>query len=201
LGLYWRYRFRYANTFGKAAMARQFILSFIADNRPGLVDTLSGVVTESGGNWLESRMAHLAEKFAGIVQIELPDERQAELLRSRMAALESTGIVVAVSEVRQEQRRLESFLAIDLVGADHPGIVHDITHCLSLHRVSIELMDTSIQDAPMGGGKLFHAHIEARKPEDLNEEVLRNELEKLAAALVVDFELREIIAGQAAATV
>ena len=41
------------------------VLTVIGRDRPGLVDTLSGVVAEHGGNWEESRMAHLADRFAG----------------------------------------------------------------------------------------------------------------------------------------
>ena len=171
-------------------MKQQLILSFIADDRPGLVDDLSAVVTESGGNWLESRMAHLAEKFAGIVRIELPSEQQAELLRSRMKDLETSGIRVAIAEARHKRVIVKSMSVIDLVGPDQPGIIQDITHCLSVHGVGIELMDTSVEDAPMGGGKLFHAHIEVHIPEDVNEETLRDELEKLASALFVDLDLR-----------
>jgi glycine cleavage system regulatory protein len=178
-------------------MAMQLILSFIADDRAGLVDTLSEIVAKSGGNWLESRMAHLAEKFAGIVRVELPGEQQAEILRSAMAALETSGIRVVIAEARQDAGALDPILVIELVGPDHPGIVHDVTHCLSVNRASIEAMDTTIDDAPMGGGKLFHAHIEVRVPEELNEETLRDELEKLAAALVVDIDLHKAKAGEA----
>ena len=171
-------------------MTRQLILSIIADDRPGLVDELSAIVTEYGGNWLESRMAHLAEKFAGVVRIELPDEQQAELLRSRMATLEQSGIHVAVTEARQESVYSESTGVIDLVGPDQPGIIQDISHCLSTHQVSIESMDTTIEDTPMGGGKLFQAHFEVRIPNDLDEEILRGELEKLSNALLVNLDLR-----------
>jgi hypothetical protein len=45
-----------------------------AEDRPGLVEKLSEAVTEEGGNWLESRMAHLAEMFAGIVRVEIPGD-------------------------------------------------------------------------------------------------------------------------------
>ena len=47
-------------------MQTSFIITFIGDDRPGLVEQLSAAIEQSGGNWLESRMSHLAGKFAGI---------------------------------------------------------------------------------------------------------------------------------------
>jgi glycine cleavage system regulatory protein len=172
-------------------MAVQLILSFIANDRPGLVDQLSAAVTETGGNWLESRMAHMAEKFAGIARIEYGDRHQAHALKARLAALEAEGIRVSIDEARQERERESAALVINLVGPDHPGIVHDVTHCLATRRVSIETMDTHVIEAPMGGGVLFHAHMEVRCPLGLDENLLRDELEQIAGALMVDLSIQK----------
>ena len=172
-------------------MATQLILSFIADDRPGLVDSLSQAVTQMDGNWLESRMAHMAEKFAGVARVELPSADKAQALKARLMALESDGFRIFVEEARQEAERLGALLVFDLVGPDHPGIVQDVTHCLAANRASVEMMDTYVEDAPMGGGKLFHAHLEVRVPQDMPEEKLSGELEQLASALVVDLDIRK----------
>src|SRR5659263_720746 len=50
------------------------VLTVIGDDRPGLVDVLSGLVTAHGGSWEHSRMARLGGKFAGIVQVEVPEQ-------------------------------------------------------------------------------------------------------------------------------
>jgi glycine cleavage system regulatory protein len=50
-------------------MADTLIITFIAEDRPGVVEQLSEVVEANGGNWLESRMAHLAETFAGVARV------------------------------------------------------------------------------------------------------------------------------------
>ncbi|WP_457939374.1 glycine cleavage system protein R [Mesorhizobium sp. 10J20-29] len=172
-------------------MAAQYILSFIADDRPGLVDSLAQVVAELDGNWLESRMANMAEKFAGIARVELPNPDKAEALKTRLRALETDGFRILLAEARQATERLGAALVIDLVGPDHPGIVRDVTHCLAVHRVSVESMETHTEDAPMGGGALFHAHVEARLPADVTEEKLLRELEQLASTLVVDLHFRK----------
>ncbi|TCD14409.1 glycine cleavage system protein R [Oricola cellulosilytica] len=172
-------------------MSAQLILCFIAADKPGLVDALSKAISECGGNWLESRMAHMAEKFTGIIRVELPDRERAEGLMAQLATLERDGFNIMVSDAREQAEPTGSPLEIDLVGSDQPGIVQDITHCLATHRVSIEKMDTYTADAPMGGGILFHAHFDLRAPSGFDEAALHAELEQLANALMVDLDLHE----------
>src|SRR5260221_4354093 len=58
------------------------VLTLIGPDRPGLVEAVAGIVAEHGGNWLESRMTHLAGKFAGILRAQLPPERAAAALQA-----------------------------------------------------------------------------------------------------------------------
>jgi glycine cleavage system regulatory protein len=171
-------------------MTKQLILSFIADDRPGVVDRLSQAITGAGGNWLESRMAHMAEKFAGIVRVEFEDRMKAQALEPLLLALETEGIRVSVAQALKNERFGITHV-IELVGLDQPGIVREVTHCLAARGVSIETMDTHTDEAPMGGGVLFHARMEVRYPAGLDEDLLRNELEQIAQALMVDLNLKE----------
>ena len=111
-------------------MAKTLVLTFIADDRPGLVDRLSETVAEAGGNWLESRMAHLAEKFAGIAMVEIPAGKVAPLKKA-LAVLEEEGFHLTVEEAKAAVAEAGTLHTLDLVGPDHPGILHEITHCLA----------------------------------------------------------------------
>ncbi|MGI9430405.1 MAG: glycine cleavage system protein R, partial [Bythopirellula sp.] len=55
------------------------VLTVLGQDRPGLVDAIAQAVADHGGNWVESRMAHLAGHFAGILRVEV-DADQAEAL-------------------------------------------------------------------------------------------------------------------------
>ena len=55
-------------------MTTYLVLTAIGDDRPGLVESLSQVITENSGNWLESSMSQLAGKFAGILRVSVSDE-------------------------------------------------------------------------------------------------------------------------------
>lgn len=171
-------------------MAKTLVLSFIARDRPGVVERLSETVAREGGNWLESRMAHLAEKFAGVARIEIPDGKVAAL-KTALTALDEEGFQLMVEEAAEDAPPPGPLLNLDLVGPDHPGILRDISHCLAEHGVSVEEMETDIRGAPMGGGNLFYARARVRAPARLGEEQLRHALEALAGALMVDITLRE----------
>lgn len=173
-------------------MAKTLVLTFIAEDRPGLVEKLSEAVTGQGGNWLESRMAHLAEKFAGIARVEIPGDRVSSF-KDALKALEAEGFRLTVEEARGDAPPGGTVLTLDLVGPDHPGIVREISHCLAERGISVEEMETDIRQAPMGGGALFYAQARIRGPAGLNEQELRQALEGLTAALMVDITLREEI--------
>src|SRR5882672_10048550 len=107
------------------------VLTLIGPDRPGLVEAVAGIVAEHGGNWLESRMTHLAGKFAGILRAELPPEK-AEAALLALAGLEARGLkVVAETTARpagppagDEPART---MDLELLGLDRPGIVREIS--------------------------------------------------------------------------
>ena len=172
-------------------MPKTYVLTFIANDRRGLVDEMSETVHAHGGNWLESKMAHLAEKFAGIVRVQVPDAR-AEEMADALADLSDHGFRLTVEEAKAKVTATDgSLMRLELVGQDHPGIVSEITKCLADHKVSVEEMETYIDDAPFAGGKLFTAIAVVLLPSHLSEDALSNALEKIGGSVMVDITLEE----------
>ena len=167
----------------------RLVLTVIGDDRAGLVEALAEAVTAHGGNWEQSQMAELAGQFAGIVVVTVPADR-ADDLRTALDRLEGLLDVAAhpgsaVPDGAEDWRRLR----IDLVGSDHPGIVHDVSAVLSRHGLSIETMTTERRDAPMAGGQLFEAHILVRVPPGTEPAAVRDELERVASELFVELSV------------
>lgn len=165
------------------------VLTVIGDDRTGLVTALSGVVAEHGGNWERSQMAELAGKFAGIVLVDVPDQR-ADALESALESLSARGLL----DVRVERASLPTVpasttLVLDLVGNDRPGIVREISRALADAGVSIDELSTATRDAPMTGGVLFEARAQLRLPTDVDLDEVRGALEAVAAELMVDVVL------------
>lgn len=165
------------------------ILTVIGNDRAGLVDSLSGVVEDHEGNWNRSHLARLGGKFAGIVEVEVSSRRSAELTEA-LLRLGGEGLLeVTVSEGSSDMVSSDSHrLTIDLIGQDHPGIVHDLSHAVAASEVSILELNSETRNAPMGGGSLFHADVVLDVPNHLDEDALIDTLEELAEKLMVDIE-------------
>ena len=165
------------------------VLTVLGDDRPGLVDALSGLISDHGGSWERSQMSRLGGKFAGIVQIVVPDA-QVDELQDALSALEADGALhVTVSGAGVEPEGGRRHYAVSLVGTDQPGLVHAISSALAAAGASIEELDTEITEAPMSGGPLFEAFASFTLPDSANIEDLRERLEDLAGHLMVDIEL------------
>ncbi len=170
-------------------MATSLVLTVLCDDKPGIVERLASAVTAHSANWLDSRMTHLAGKFAGIVHVEVPDNRADDVL----AALNGLSdgelqIVVERSKTPPPPVNIE-VRTLELVGSDHPGIVHDVTRVLAERKVSIEDFTTGTDSASMAGGKLFRASALIHVPDSVDLDVLQSDLEDLANDLMVDISL------------
>ena len=91
-------------------------LTCIGDDRPGLVSDLSAAVKAHGGSWERSQMARLAGKFAGILQVEVPDERT-EALVADLTALSEVGLLVTVERTDVPSEREAQRLDLELLGS------------------------------------------------------------------------------------
>lgn len=171
-------------------MQTQLVLTIIGKDRPGLVETLASTVADHGGNWLESRMCHLGGEFAGILRVELPADREPELVRA-LGGLDARGLQVVVRSDRQATPAVAAAATIEIVGQDRPGIVKQISKALAEHHVNVEDLHTERTSAPMSGEMLFQATIEVTTPPDCRVSELRQALEKIAADLMVEIQFKE----------
>ncbi len=166
-----------------------FVLTVLGDDRPGLVDNLSGVVTAHGGNWERSQMARLGGKFAGIVQVVVPDARVDEL-RTALRALNDEGLLqVDIHAAGIAPDADGARFVLSLVGTDRPGLVHSVSAALAEVGASIEELDTATSEAPMSGGPLFEATAAVVLPTGVTIEAVRDQLEALADRLMVDIDV------------
>jgi len=168
------------------------VLTLIGPDHPGIVDSVSEVVAAHGGNWLESRMAHLAGKFAGVLCVEVADE-QAAALEDALGRLESIGLKVIVERSTLVEAPRQRAMEIELLGLDRPDLVHEISALLATHRINVEDLSTDRPAAAMSGSRMFHAHVRAAVPDGVDMIELHRGLERLAADLMVEIRLAEAI--------
>ena len=172
-------------------MLTDLTMTIIAADRPGLVQLVADRVESHGGNWLESRMCRLGGQFAGIVRVAVPSEREAALAHS-LAQLESQGlrIVVHAEEASPVRAARPALATIEIVGHDRPGIVRQITGVLAAYGVNVEELSSECVNAPIDGAQLFQAKATVLLPPSVTLATVRAELEKIAADLMVDVQIR-----------
>ncbi len=166
------------------------VLTFVGDDRPGLVSAVSEKIAACGATWLESRSARLAGKFAGILLVNVPEARTTEL-RSSLRLLETAGLHLTIEQgaAAADTPPLGRLLKLDLIGHERPGIVRDVTSALTGLGVNIEEFASNLESAPFTGVDMFRARARLRSPEGLGIEDLRKALERLAGEIMVDLAI------------
>ena len=165
------------------------ILTVVGSDRPGLVAAVADVVDAHGGNWENSQLAELAGAFAGVIQVSVPDDREAALT-SELRALDGLLTVTVHTGMDAAPGAATSRpVSLQILGNDRPGIVREVSAVLRRHDLSIETMSTETRDAAMAGGRLFEASVVAEVPASADLDALRADLERLTTELQVDISL------------
>jgi len=168
------------------------VMTIIGRDHPGLVEAVSRLVADHGGNWLESRMTRLGGEFAGILRITVPSETQQALVKA-LEGLHKADLTVLV-RANEDVPDITSgrLVSMEIVGHDRPGIVHEISAALAHQGVNVEELETECASAPMSGEMLFRAVARLRLPESCLVSDLRRELEEIAGEMMVDISLADL---------
>jgi glycine cleavage system regulatory protein len=170
----------------------EFVLTLIGPDHPGIVDSVSEVVAAHAGNWLDSRMAHLVGKFAGVLCVEVPDEHAAAL-EEALGRLEASGLTIVVERSTPVETPRQHAMEIELLGLDRPGLVHQISSLLAAHGINVEELATDRTMAAHSGDPLFHARVRVFIPETVDVVAVRQGLERRAGDLMVEIRLAEAL--------
>jgi glycine cleavage system regulatory protein len=165
-----------------------FVLSIIGDDRTGLVEALSDVVVAHGGSWERSQMTELAGVFAGVALVHVPGDRVDDF-RSALVPLHDQGLLdvtVHPADLDAEPSGDHPVVRVEVVGADRPGIVREVSALLASMGVTIVDLETRTEQAAMAGELLFRIDAQARLPAGVDSGNLTAALENLADDLMVD---------------
>ena len=171
-------------------MQVSLVLTVLSDDKPGLVQRISEVLVAHEANWTESRMVHLAGKFAGLLQATLAQDKLDSLRAGLHSLQESQGINILVDQVDDPEAVADPAeeLRLEVLGQDMPGIVNRITEALLQLNVNVEELNTEQRSAPMSAETLFYAEITMGLPEGVSADDVQDALEGLSAELMVDLQ-------------
>ncbi len=171
-------------------MKQSIVISVLGNDSPGLVESLSKIIVAHQGCWVESRMASLAGKFAGILRVDVPTN-QVEAFQIALSSADDLGLSVIFEESHGLAQAGESQFHIELIGQDQPGIIHRISSELAKINASVDELHTEVVEASMSGENLFKADMTIHIASNVDSAEIRDVLEDLANELIVDIELIE----------
>jgi len=171
-------------------MQVELVLTIIANDRPGVVETVAQSIVDHSGSWVDSALSRLGGSFAGIVKVSV-DDKNAEGLEKALFGLSDNGIEISVRRGDTSTANTGAKARLELLGQDHVGIVLQVTRLLAAQGVNVEEMETSVFTASMSGERMFRAGADIRLPADLSRDQLGIALENLAQDLMVEINLND----------
>lgn len=173
-------------------MKKYMILTCVGKDRPGIVDDISNTLFEHNANIEDSRMAVMGGRFSVMILFSCT-LGELERIRASVQGLRPLGLEATLHEA-DDPAALEMRPALPLIlettAMDHPGIVRKMVQILRSHDVNILGLNTRVTRAPFSGAPLFNLNLEAAVPTATPLAQVKEELEKLAAAMNLDLSFK-----------
>ncbi|MBI5838534.1 MAG: transcriptional regulator [Chloroflexi bacterium] len=138
-------------------MSKSIVLTLTGHDRVGIVEEVTDVFVRHGGNVEASRMSRLGGEFAILMLASLPD-KEMSVFEKDLKRLRDEGYQITLLQTEDDHtKKYAGWLPyeIEVLGADHDGIIYQIAHHLAGQGINIENMDTRTAPAPMSGTPLF----------------------------------------------
>jgi glycine cleavage system transcriptional repressor len=169
-------------------MRTNIVLTLTGADRIGIVHDVTESLLGLNANVEASRMARLGGEFAMLMLVSLPAE-QITSLDAVTETLTTQGYKVTTTETQQTHAEALpgwSTYQIDIGGADHEGILHQIAQHLSRRGINIEALESGTERAPFGGTPLFTLIAHVAVPPSLSDREWVATLEDVGRRLNID---------------
>lgn len=161
------------------------ILTFIGEDKPGIIERIAKIIFLHNGSWQDSRFSHMAGQFAGFAKIAVPQKNTNALLDDLR---DLSGLLIKVTQEDDENNSESKTAHLNIVGNDRPGIVQEVSQILAQLHVNVIEFKTFCDSAPNWGNPVFKAQIKVSIPLHLQTEALKEALEALGDDLILELE-------------
>ena len=170
----------------------ELVLTIIGRDRTGVVASLADVVRFHEGNWKRSELAEIAGTFAGVVVVEVGDDRVDELL-TNLLILRDQGLHVTAQQIEAPTVVPEADeVRLRLTGDDRPGVVHQISTAISELGINISRLGT-VTDVPgEDGGTQFEITARLTVPVGTDLDAVLDSIGELAVGLGIALNVEDL---------
>lgn len=174
-------------------MSNQLVIAALGQDRPGLVDRLSGWILDNGCNIADSRMMVLGGEFAVLLLVTGNWSSLAKLESQLQQTEKQLGMSISVKRTSRKDPRGDLLpYAVDVVSLDHPGIVHNLAGFFSRRNINIQDLSTASYAAAHTGTPMFSVHMTLDVPADTHIATLREEFLEFCDRLNLDAVIEPI---------
>jgi glycine cleavage system transcriptional repressor len=169
------------------------VISAVGHDSADIVESLTRVILDCGGNIQESRISALASEIAMILLVtgnwHTMNRLDHEL--KRFGEQNSVAIHVRRTEPRQQEKELLPY-AVDVVGLDQPGIVNSLSGFFGARKVGIGDVNTRTYSAAGTGTPMCSVQMLINVPASIHLSGLREEFMEFCDRLNVDAILEPV---------
>lgn len=169
------------------------VISALGQDRPGIVNILSGSVLQSGCNIHDSRMAVLGGEFAVLMLISGNAEAISKMETTISELEQSHALTITSKRTGSPGRRADLVpYLVEVVSMDHPGIVHRVADFFASRDINIEEMYTGSYAAAHTGTPMFSMSMSVSIPADNPAASLRDEFMEFCDNLNLDATMEPV---------
>jgi len=169
-------------------MRDKLIISASGPDRKGIVSEISSIINQFNGNIETSRMIRLEEQFSILILIEI-ENINTKNLKNKIESIENLKVDINTTSSLNKEYKNKFHLYIN--GADNEGIVYSFSNYFSKLNINIEEVSTSIKNAPVSATPLFMMDLIITTSEEINENKIIKDLNKLSEKLGVEVNLKK----------
>lgn len=163
------------------------VISAIGTNSPAVVENLTRVILECGGNIRESRMVALGSDFGMVLLVAGNWHTMNRLERDLRHHAQIGGLAMNLKRTDAPSVSKELLpYAVDVVGLDQPGIVNNLSTFFSARKIEIGDVATRTYAASHTGTPMFSVQMLVHVPATVHLSTLREEFLEFCDQLNVD---------------
>jgi glycine cleavage system transcriptional repressor len=171
------------------------VVSGIGPDQPGIVAAIGNILFRHGCNIEDSTMTRLAQEFAVIIIISVPDNVSYAELQREFETLEDTHSMTVLVKRIPSNLALETHVPhnpymISVAGADRTGITYKVAGKLA--EMDINITDLNAQVIQGDDGPVYIMMVEVDIPQSIAIQTVEEELSMLSRDIGVEIQVRPL---------